>query len=111
MDEINDDFSNTDVVLVIGANDTVNPIALEPGSSIAGMPVLNVWKSKNVVIMKRGMSSGASSHRFYSVKLRFTGYAEVPNPLFYYPNAKMLFGDAKQTCDALSKGLHETKSE
>lgn len=60
MDEINDDFSNTDVVLVIGANDTVNPIALEPGSSIAGMPVLNVWKSKNVVIMKRGMSSGAS---------------------------------------------------
>lgn len=60
MDEINDDFSNTDVVLVIGANDTVNPIALEPGSSIAGMPVLNVWKSKNVVIMKRGMSSGMS---------------------------------------------------
>lgn len=60
MDEINDDFSNTDVVLVIGANDTVNPIALEPGSSIAGMPVLNVWKSKNVVIMKRGMSSGPS---------------------------------------------------
>jgi len=61
MDEINDDFTNTDVVLVIGANDTVNPIALEPGSSIAGMPVLNVWKSKNVVIMKRGMSSGMSS--------------------------------------------------
>lgn len=60
MDEINDDFSKTDVVLVIGANDTVNPIALEPGSSIAGMPVLNVWKSKNVVIMKRGMSSGTS---------------------------------------------------
>jgi NAD(P) transhydrogenase len=58
MDEINDDFSDTDVVLVIGANDTVNPIALEPGSSIAGMPVLNVWKSKNVVIMKRGMSAG-----------------------------------------------------
>jgi NAD(P) transhydrogenase len=62
MDEINDDFSNTDVVLVIGANDTVNPIALEPGSSIAGMPVLNVWKSKNVVIMKRGMSSGSFYH-------------------------------------------------
>jgi len=61
MDEINDDFSNTDVVLVIGANDTVNPIALEPGSSIAGMPVLNVWKSKNVIIMKRGMSSGMFS--------------------------------------------------
>ena len=62
MDEINDDFSKTDVVLVIGANDTVNPIALEPGSSIAGMPVLNVWKSKNVVIMKRGMSSGECSN-------------------------------------------------
>lgn len=58
MDEINDDFGDTDVVLVIGANDTVNPIALEPGSSIAGMPVLHVWKSKQVVVMKRGMSSG-----------------------------------------------------
>jgi len=67
MDEINDDFSNTDVVLVIGANDTVNPIALEPGSSIAGMPVLNVWKSKNVVIMKRGMSSGAYLCPFVSM--------------------------------------------
>jgi len=110
MDEINDDFSNTDVVLVIGANDTVNPIALEPGSSIAGMPVLNVWKSKNVVIMKRGMSSGAFS-RHPPASLTRTGYAEVPNPLFYYQNAKMLFGDAKQTCDALSKGLHDVKSE
>ena len=59
MDEINDDFKATDVVLVIGANDTVNPIALEPGSPIAGMPVLNVWKSKNVVVMKRGMAAGA----------------------------------------------------
>jgi NAD(P) transhydrogenase len=58
MDEINDDFSTTDLVLVIGANDTVNPIALEPGSPIAGMPVLHAWKSKNVVVMKRGMSSG-----------------------------------------------------
>lgn len=58
MDEINDDFTNTDVVLVIGANDTVNPIALEPGSAIAGMPVLNVWKSKQVVVMKRGMAAG-----------------------------------------------------
>jgi hypothetical protein len=58
MDEINDDFSDTDVTLVIGANDTVNPIALEPGSSIAGMPVLHAWKSKQVVVMKRGMSSG-----------------------------------------------------
>lgn len=58
MDEINDDFKNTDVVLVIGANDTVNPIALEPGSPIAGMPVLNVWNAKNVVVMKRGMAAG-----------------------------------------------------
>jgi len=58
MDEINDDFGDTDVTLVIGANDTVNPIALEPGSSIAGMPVLHAWKSKQVFVMKRGMSSG-----------------------------------------------------
>jgi H+-translocating NAD(P) transhydrogenase len=58
MDEINDDFGETDVALVIGANDTVNPIALEPGSSIAGMPVLHAWKSKQVIVMKRGMSSG-----------------------------------------------------
>ena len=58
MDEINDDFADTDVTLVIGANDTVNPIALEPGSPIAGMPVLHAWKSKQVIVMKRGMSSG-----------------------------------------------------
>ena len=58
MDEINDDFTDTDVTLVIGANDTVNPIALEPGSPIAGMPVLQAWKSKQVIVMKRGMSSG-----------------------------------------------------
>jgi NAD(P) transhydrogenase len=58
MDEINDDFKDTDVTLVIGANDTVNPIALEAGSAIAGMPVLHAWKSKQVIVMKRGMSSG-----------------------------------------------------
>lgn len=58
MDEINDDFKDTDVTLVIGANDTVNPIALEPGSAIAGMPVLQAWKSKQVIVMKRGMASG-----------------------------------------------------
>ncbi|RMZ80309.1 hypothetical protein DV738_g2808, partial [Chaetothyriales sp. CBS 135597] len=90
MDEINDDFADTDVTLVIGANDTVNPIALEPGSPIAGMPVLQAWKSKNVIVMKRGMASG---------------YADVPNPMFYMPNTKMLFGDAKVTCDALKSGL------
>jgi NAD(P) transhydrogenase len=60
MDEINDDFKETDLVIVCGANDTVNPIALEPGSSIAGMPVLNVWKAKQVVVMKRGMAAGTT---------------------------------------------------
>ncbi|KAH8107012.1 PNTB-domain-containing protein [Cristinia sonorae] len=90
MDEINDDFGDTDVTLVIGANDTVNPIALEPGSAIAGMPVLHAWKSKQVIVMKRGMSSG---------------YADVPNPMFYMPGTKMLFGDAKDTCEAIKHGL------
>ncbi|KAL2875296.1 hypothetical protein SGCOL_009459 [Colletotrichum sp. CLE4] len=84
MEEINDDFGETDVTLVIGANDTVNPIALEPGSPIAGMPVLQAWKSKQVIVMKRGMASG---------------YADVPNPMFYMPGTRMLFGDAKVTCD------------
>ncbi|KAG9242005.1 NAD(P) transhydrogenase, alpha chain [Calycina marina] len=92
MDEINDDFGDTDVTLVIGANDTVNPIALEPGSSIAGMPVLHAWKSKQVIVMKRGMSSG---------------YADVPNPMFFMPGTKMLFGDAKDSCDAIKRTLEE----
>ncbi|KAH7104851.1 NAD(P) transhydrogenase, alpha chain [Auriculariales sp. MPI-PUGE-AT-0066] len=96
MEEINDDFEQTDVTLVIGANDTVNPIALEPGSSIAGMPVLEAWKSKTVIVMKRGMSSG---------------YADVPNPMFFMENARMLFGDAKDTCDALKKGIEEKVKE
>ena len=86
MDEINDDFPDTDVTLVIGANDTVNPIALEPGSSIAGMPVLHAWKSKQVIVMKRGMASG---------------YADVVNPMFYMPGTKMLFGDARESCDGM----------
>ncbi|KAL1892570.1 hypothetical protein Cpir12675_004499 [Ceratocystis pirilliformis] len=90
MDEINDDFSDTDITLVIGANDTVNPIALEPGSSIAGMPVLHAWKSKQVIVMKRGMSSG---------------YADVPNPMFFMPGTQMLFGDAKTSCDALKAAV------
>ncbi|PLB51984.1 NAD(P) transhydrogenase [Aspergillus steynii IBT 23096] len=90
MDEINDDFSDTDVTLVIGANDTVNPIALEPDSPISGMPVLQAWKSKEVIVMKRGMSSG---------------YADVPNPMFYMPGTKMLFGDAKTSCDAIKASL------
>ncbi len=120
MDEINDDFKETDVTLVIGANDTVNPIALEPGSAIAGMPVLSVWKSKSVVVMKRGMAAGMSAflsldgerdQKLIRSNQKLKGYAEVPNPLFYYSNTKMLFGDAKETCDAISKGLHIAKSD
>ena len=91
MDEINDDFSTTGVVLVIGANDIVNPGALEdPASPIAGMPVLEVWKARTVVVSKRGMA---------------TGYAGVENPLFYKENTRMLFGDAKGSVDALLKQL------
>jgi NAD(P) transhydrogenase subunit beta len=91
MDEINDDFPETDVVLVIGANDTVNPAAAEdPGSPIAGMPVLHVWESKNVIVFKRSMASG---------------YAGVQNPLFYRDNAAMLFGDAKERVEDIIKAL------
>lgn len=187
MDEINDDFPDTDVTLVIGANDTVNPLALEPGSPIAGMPVLQAWKSKNVIVMKRGMSSGYGEFNspctvlgifscllglvFWSTRWRALGcfsgaywvivpvlltgrtplflrhtfwasilsaryrhmlfffclacygmkdfwqtisylfsllLADVPNPMFYMPGTRMLFGDAKQTCDAL-KAVLETR--
>jgi NAD(P) transhydrogenase subunit beta len=91
MDEINGDFPQTDVVLVIGANDTVNPAAAEdPGSPIAGMPVLEVWKARQVVILKRGMA---------------TGYAGVENPLFFKDNSRMLFGDAKDSIDKLVGAL------
>ena len=87
MDEINDDFPTTDVVLVIGANDTVNPAAMDdPTSPIAGMPVLEVWKANQVVVLKRGMASG---------------YAGVENPLFFKENTRMLFGDAKESVDKL----------
>lgn len=84
MDEINDDFADVDTVLVIGANDTVNPAAEEPGSPIAGMPVLKVWDAKNVIVFKRSMA---------------TGYAGVQNPLFFKENTHMLFGDAKVSVD------------
>jgi NAD(P) transhydrogenase subunit beta len=91
MDEINDDFGDTDVVLVIGANDTVNPAALEePGSPIAGMPVLEVWKAREVVVFKRSMA---------------TGYAGVQNPLFFKDNSRMLFGDAKDRVEDIVKHL------
>lgn len=91
MDEINDDFSDTDTVLVIGANDTVNPAALEdPNSPIAGMPVLEVWHAQNVIVFKRSMS---------------TGYAGVQNPLFFKENTQMLFGDAKASVDSIVKAL------
>ena len=87
MDEINDDLSGVDVVLVIGANDTVNPAAAEdPSSPIAGMPVLRVWEAENVIVFKRSMASG---------------YAGVQNPLFYRDNAQMLFGDAKEKVDEI----------
>ena len=109
MDEINDDFSDTDVTLVIGANDTVNPIALEPGSAIAGMPVLHAWKSKQVIVMKRGMSSGYGMSPSCFPILEGVEYwaknvkslADVPNPMFYMPGTKMLFGDAKDTCEGM----------
>jgi NAD(P) transhydrogenase subunit beta len=83
MDEINDDLSKTDVVMVIGANDIVNPAAIEDeGSPIYGMPVIEVWKAKKVIIMKRSMAAG---------------YAGIENPLFYKENADMLYGDAKES--------------
>ncbi|HEY6077607.1 MAG TPA: NAD(P)(+) transhydrogenase (Re/Si-specific) subunit beta [Polyangiaceae bacterium] len=91
MDEINDDFPETDVVLVIGANDIVNPGALDDTSSpIYGMPVLQVWKAKTTVVMKRSMASG---------------YAGVENPLFFKENTRMLFGDAKHNVDAILTDL------
>ncbi|MBV7263133.1 Re/Si-specific NAD(P)(+) transhydrogenase subunit beta [Photobacterium sp. WH24] len=91
MDEINEDFPETDVVLVIGANDTVNPAAMEdPGSPIAGMPVLEVWNAKHVIVFKRSMN---------------TGYAGVQNPLFFKENTQMLFGDAKESVENIARFL------
>ena len=91
MDEVNDDLADTDVVLVIGANDTVNPAALEdPGSPIAGMPVLEVWHAGQVIVFKRSMA---------------TGYAGVQNPLFFRENTAMLFGDAKDQVERIVAAL------
>ena len=87
MDEINDDFAETDVVIVIGSNDIVNPAAQEdPNSPIAGMPVLRVWESKQVFVCKRGQG---------------TGYSGIENPLFYKENTRMLYGDARSSIDSL----------
>jgi NAD(P) transhydrogenase subunit beta len=89
MDEINADFPETDVVIVIGSNDIVNPAAQDdPNSPIAGMPVLEVWKSKNVIVSKRGQG---------------TGYSGIENPLFYKENTRMLYGDAKVSVDSILK--------
>lgn len=91
MDEINDDFPNIDVSMVIGANDIVNPSAqTDPDSPIAGMPVMECWKGKTTIVLKRGMA---------------TGYAGVQNPLFFKENTRMLFGDAKKSLDEVLKGL------
>ena len=91
LDEINDDFPNVDVSMVIGANDIVNPAAQEvPNSPIAGMPVLECWKGKKTIVLKRSMA---------------TGYAGVENPLFYKENTRMLFGDARETLDRVLKNI------
>ena len=92
MDEINEDFPNTDVVIVVGSNDIVNPAAQEdPNSPIAGMPVLEVWKAKQVFVSKRGQG---------------TGYSGIENPLFYKENTRMFYGDAKASVDLLLQSIH-----
>jgi NAD(P) transhydrogenase subunit beta len=93
MDEINDDCPSTDLVLVVGANDSVNPGAeTDTSSPIYGMPVIQVWKSNQVVVFKRGMGSG---------------YAGVQNPLFFEENTRMLFGDAKESVQRIVSALRE----
>ena len=92
MDEINDEFGDVDVALVIGANDTVNPAAeTEPDSPIAGMPVMRVWDAEKVVVFKRSMGNA--------------GYAGVQNPLFFNDNTDMLLGDAKDSVEAIIAAL------
>ena len=91
MDEINEEFPDIDVSIVIGANDIVNPSAQEePDSPIAGMPVLEVWKGRTTIVLKRSMA---------------TGYAGVQNPLFFKENTRMLFGDARESLDEVLKEI------
>jgi NAD(P) transhydrogenase subunit beta len=91
MDEINDDFPTTDIVIVLGANDIVNPAAQDdPGSPIAGMPVLEAWKARQVIISKRGQGRG---------------YSGIENPLFFKDNSRMLYGDAKSSLDQILSSL------
>ena len=91
MDEINDDLPDTDVVMVVGSNDIVNPAAQDdPNSPIAGMPVLEVWKAKQVFVSKRGAG---------------TGYSGVENPLFFKENTRMFYGDAKASVDSLLQNM------
>merc|ERR1712072_462171 len=93
MDEINDDFPSTDVALVVGANDTVNSAAEDdPTSVIAGMPVLQVWNARQVIVMKRSMGAG---------------YAGAENPVFFKDNTDMLLGDAKKTLDAINAKISD----
>jgi H+-translocating NAD(P) transhydrogenase subunit beta len=93
LDDANDALKNTDIVIIVGANDVVNPAALDdPGSPIYGMPILRVWDAKNVIVLKRSMRSG---------------YAGIENPLFFHEKTRMLFGDAK---DSLSKLVTEIKN-
>ena len=92
MDEINDDFPDTDVVMILGANDIVNPAAQEdPNSPIAGMPVLEVWKAKQVFISKRAQGKG---------------YSGIENPLFFKENSRMVYGDAKKSLDTILKSIN-----
>ena len=91
MDEVNEDLPETDLVVVVGANDIVNPSALEDTASpIAGMPVIEAWNARTVVALKRSMAAG---------------YSGVENPLYYRENTRMLFGDAKETLTAVSENL------
>jgi len=92
MDEINSDFPDTDIVMILGANDIVNPAAQEdPNSPIAGMPVLEVWKAKQVFISKRGQGRG---------------YSGIENPLFFKENSRMVYGDAKKSIDSILQGIN-----